>query len=389
MGLFREYVYSQRHDDHEDSMKRRHAGFTLVEMLIVIAIFGFVLAGTSQMFIDTLRTHRQQTRITETNIEGIIGLELFRQDLEKAGYGLPWNGTLNYLEKDPDTLNLNDATTNPPRGIVGVHDVTTVANIIPHSDYLTIKASSVATNAACAKWTFLPESGSGPPTQWSLNSGATATSENFKDNDRIIVISPGVPNSPLERTLVTAGSQYWSQFNAAAAFAAPVSGPETRVIYGIDTGDVRMPFNRADYYVKIPDSTEMPKRCAHGTGNLYKGVVRQSDGGLQEMPLLDCVADMQVIFKRDLDGNGFAEDWTQDISTSTAPDIRNQVKEVRVFILAHEGQRDTNYQHPRSSEHVGDPSYGRDFNFSANGITDWQNYRWKIYTLVVSLNNLK
>ena len=106
------------------------------------------------------------------------------------------------------------------------------------------------------------------------------------------------------------------------------------------------------------------------------------------MPLLDCVADMQVIFRRDLDGDGVPENWTEDISASLAPAIRTQVKEVRVFILAHEGQRDPDYQHPESSPHVGDPGYGRDLNLSAAGITNWQNYRWKIYTLVVKLDNL-
>ena len=103
-------------------------------------------------------------------------------------------------------------------------------------------------------------------------------------------------------------------------------------MYGIDPDtDLRMPFNRADYFVMRPSSSDMPKRCAAGTGILYKGVVNQSDGGVSYMPLLDCVADMQVIFARDLDNNGSPENSTNDISASNASDIRTQVKEVRVL----------------------------------------------------------
>lgn len=387
MDVLRSDVYSQRVDYQERPMNGRNAGFTLVEMLLVIAIIGFVLVGTSDMFIGMLRTHRQQSRITETNIEGIIGLELLRQDLEKAGYGLPWNGTFNYLEKATDTLNLNDAPSNPPRGIVGKNNVTGVTGILPHTDYFAIKAADIATNSACGKWTFLLESGGTSTVTW-----WTPSSENLSPTDRIIVISPGSPDSPTARTLISGSTQ----FNNAVAFQAPVSGPETRIIYGIDKdNNLRMPFNRADYFVMQPASSQMPQRCAPGTGILYKAVLNQSNGEYSYMPLLDCVADMQVIFRATSasdSGNLTTIDYYEDISDTSifdAPGIRDRIKEVRAYILAHEGQRDTAYEHPRSTEHVGDLGYGRDFVFSAAGITDWQNYRWKIYTLVVQLDNLQ
>jgi prepilin-type N-terminal cleavage/methylation domain-containing protein len=371
-------------------MSKRNAGFTLVEMLIVIAIFGFVLVGTSQMFIDTLRTHRQQSRITETNIEGIIGLELLRQDLVKAGYGLPWSipNTVAYNEAGGAPANgYNDCSgvvpCNPPRGISGADDVTGVAGIPDHTDYLVIKAANVATNTACNKWTFLLESGGTSTVTW-----WTPSSENLSSTDRVIVIAPGTPDSPTARALITGSTQ----FSAAAGFAAPVSGPETRLVYGIDTADpnpLRMPFNRADYFVRQPSSSEMPRRCALGTGILYKAVVNQNGGGLSYMPLLDCVADMQVIFRyTNNTGNLTTIQTYDDISVFNAEAVRNQVKEVRVFILAHEGQRDTNYQHPESTPHVGDSGiHGRDYDLTT--ITNWQNYRWKIYTLVVQLDNLR
>ncbi len=155
-------------------MNKRNAGFTLVEMLIVIAIFGFILVGTSDMFISMLKTHRQQSRITETNIEGIIGLELLRQDLGKAGFGLPWNmGGFTYSSEDSgNPYGLNDAPPNPPRGIVSSDGRWRLNG----TDYLVIRAANVATNKACGRWTFLDSSPTATTTGWSLSS------ENF-DSD--------------------------------------------------------------------------------------------------------------------------------------------------------------------------------------------------------------
>jgi prepilin-type N-terminal cleavage/methylation domain-containing protein len=373
-------------------MKIRNAGFTLIEMLLVIVIFSFVLAGTSQMFVSTLTTQRQQSRIAETNIEGIIGLELFRQDIGKAGYGLPWNGLTAYTEADGNPYSLNGASMQAPRGIVSANNVAAGSAVLG-TDYLVIRATNVATNAACRKWTFLSSGATGTTTTWA------PVSENLTsipDDNRVIVLSPGVPTSSVERILKSpAAGALFSDVANFADSVEPSAGGETRIVYGVDNDtNLRMPFNRADYYVRIP--TEMPQRCAEGTGNLYKAVVNQggalSGGALTYMPLLDCVADMQVIYRYDT-GTGVLQN-TDDIQTSpawTAQVIRDQVKEVRVYILAQEGQRDTTFTFSTNPIYVGEDatvgsSLGRSFGFS--GITDWQNYRWKIYTLVVKLENL-
>jgi hypothetical protein len=115
---------------------------------------------------------------------------------------------------------------------------------------------------------------------------------------------------------------------------------------------------------------------------------------LTELPLLDCVADMQVIYRRDSNGDGSIDNTTDDISALTAQQIRDQVKEVRVYILAHEGQFDRNYTYSNSTITIPaapDPGagLGSTFDFNARGITNWQNYRWKLYTMVVKPNNLR
>jgi len=79
-------------------MKNRQSGVTLLELLIVMGIFMIVIAAASQMFVSLLSDYKQQSKITVTNIEGILGLEMMRRDVENAGYGLPWDGLTNYQE---------------------------------------------------------------------------------------------------------------------------------------------------------------------------------------------------------------------------------------------------------------------------------------------------
>jgi hypothetical protein len=155
-----------------------------------------------------------------------------------------------------------------------------------------------------------------------------------------------------------------------------------------------MPFNRTDYY--ISDSNP-PSRCADNTGVLLKSVLSQATGNRTGfLPLLDCVADMQVIFRLDtsVPPDGTPESTTDDIAGLTAGQVRTQLMDIRVYILAHEGQRDPNFTYTPTTANtvtVGEFGAGRNFNFTtvANPIPNWQNYRWKIYTIVVTPKNLK
>ena len=57
-------------------MNRRNAAFTLVELMIAMAIVMLVLYAAINFFIVSVRQYKVQTKITETNVEGILGLEL-------------------------------------------------------------------------------------------------------------------------------------------------------------------------------------------------------------------------------------------------------------------------------------------------------------------------
>ncbi len=94
---------------------------------------------------------------------------------------------------------------------------------------------------------------------------------------------------------------------------------------------------------------------------------------------------MEVIYGLDTDANpSTALVWSDDISGLTADAIRTQLKEVRVDILAQEGQRDDSYRTPSDNIRVGSLAcLWRDFDVSG-----YRNYRWKVYTIVVKPRNL-
>jgi len=385
-------------------MIRCEKGFTLIELLITMVIFILVIAAGSQIFTGLLTQFKQQSKITETNIEGIVGLEILRQDIEHAGYGLPWviPTGVTYSEASSSPASTYNDASNPPRAILSGNNVG-----FNGSDYLVIKAINVASSHQCKKWTTLKAApfGSSPapgnpriwvPDRENVNKKDDGTTNN---NVRVIVLSPGATEVN-SRTLVINGTTFFANYsNITTSPWPPSDTTETRIIYGVDPDTaLRMPFNRADYYVS---TTNVPQRCAAGTGILIKSVIEQVTGNRGAgLPLLDCVADMQVIFGLDndedgdfVDGTGTPPDgYSDDVSGLTVQQIRTRVKEVRIFILAHEGQIDANYTYPNNSIAIppsSDPAAGLGSTFDLTTLTNWQNYRWKLYTMVVKPNNLR
>jgi hypothetical protein len=88
------------------------------------------------------------------------------------------------------------------------------------------------------------------------------------------------------------------------------------------------------------------------------------------------------VFGRDTDADGDSDNFGP-LPALTAEDTRNQLKEVRIYILAHEGQRDPSYTSPATITAI-DPDIGVgtpviNFDAAAAGL---RNFRWKVYTIV-------
>ncbi|MEW6601611.1 MAG: prepilin-type N-terminal cleavage/methylation domain-containing protein [Nitrospirota bacterium] len=383
------------------------SGFTLVELMITMVAFVFVISAASQMFTGLLTQFKQQSKIAETNIEGVVGLNILRQDIAHAGMGLPWNvtgiadsngdGTIDFLDDIPgytETTDAgysayNDAPHNPPSAFRSGDGN---GPFVVGSDYMAIKSASASTDVAAGKNTRLISTAPFVRT-WGLY---TDDSEN---TDRVIVISPGNTTASY-RSLVVVGGSYNAQFGSVSSYA-PGDDTDVRLVYGISSANIgnvlRAPFNRSDYYVS---GNNVPARCAQGTGTLVKAVFDHSTDTFTEMPILDCVADFQVVYAMDNDEDGDFENgvggdaYTSTLAGSTSEVIRTRLKEVQVYVLAHEGQRDLNFIFNNFDGAcanciiVGRSAvFGRDFDLSA--LADFAEYRWKMYTITIQTDNLR
>lgn len=346
---------------------RRNDGFTLIELLITTLILVVVLGAASTLFVNLMRAYKQQAKVSEARMEGIIGLEILRQDIQHGGFGLPWNGVTAAGEASAGanaTACNPGAFTQPPRAFGSLLSADFLG-----SDYFVVRAANVGMGTSSRKWTTLRL---GPETRsWA------SPLDDLNSSDRVIVLSPGLDNATF-RTLVTNGALISTTFGNLAAFAPPDTG-QTYVVYGIDdNGALRMPFNRADYSI---DNASVPVHCAPNTGVLVKRVVRHLDGTLSDpYPLLDCVASVKYRYQLDTNGDGMI-DTTADaggLAGRTAAQIRDQVKEVQVFVLAHEGQRDAAYTHPVSA-----------INVAGTNVNVDTHYRWRLFTMTVQPISLR
>lgn len=439
----------------ESSIKIK--GFSLIELLIVMTIFMVVLLISASAFESVMKISSGVTKSAQTQMEGIVGLEILRKDLNATGYGLPWSfqetpDPTTYLEADlgPDNPlvgvsadDFNDAPPNSttatpipavPRAVVlGSVPLAqdpiyagTGNNSNPGSDYLVIKSAAVAFNSAVGKWGYVNYSGN----QTSNNSYISKwnTAEDLTANDVVIThintfsganqaqhvlamqdtstFSYKLSATDAAGNFLPAHTNYMPSGNIVDPFGAKINN-EKVVAYAIrsfgmaSTDTIRMPFNRADYYVKRT-ATTMPSRCNPGTGILYKAVIINSlasnGGGRTEYPLLDCVGDMQVIFDMQDPGDANKTMTVDTLDTLTAEDIRSRLKSIRVYLLVQEGGKDMSYSYPYSDSNnvisVSDgrtPSLGRTFKV-ADMVSffgpEWNRYRWKVYSVVGQPYNL-
>jgi type II secretory pathway pseudopilin PulG len=361
------------------SILQGQKGVSFIELLIVMTLVVIVLTMNTDTFGVIFRQSRQQTQAVGAQMDRVVGLEILRTDLEHAGFGLPWSfqGTISYTEATASPQSTyNDAASNPPRALVSGNDPTTFT--LNNSDYLVIKSTIVGTSEASQRWTYII--GGLQPHVWGSN--------DLSNGDRVIVLWPRSVTG-FSKELVINGADFFTTYSSSAfpTEFSPAAATTRFVIYGVDPDtNLRMPFNRADYYIQRPAS--IPQACAPNTGILYKATINQGDGARNPEPLIDCVADMQVIYRLDNDNNGTIDSTVNDISGLTAQQIRDRVKEVRVYILSHEGELDRSFKYRNSTMTVGEFGVGRTFNLSATIGSGWENYRWKVSTLVVKPRNL-
>jgi len=392
-------------------MARHDYGYTLVELVVVMLIFSIVMTLISVSFNRIVTNSGQLVKSVETDIGGLIGLELFRCDLELAGFGLFWSmpAAMTYNEAeseimvdgcsggcpDADASLFNDGLPQvpckPPRAYVigdkvGYND----------SDYLVLKGTPLAMNQTSRSWAYLNYSSTGAVIK-SSKSNIQGTELIPGKGQRVIVVKSGVSAAGVpRRELVSNGGTFSLAFDRPLENFEPKSKQDNYLVYGVadkeDSADLNIPFNRSDYYISRKES--ISKTCAKGTGVLYKTTINQ-DSTVTDYPILDCVADMQVVLYLDTNGDGVPDYHPAGDSGLDSAELREQLKEIRVYVLGQQGKKDMSYSFPGKAIVVGDPLL--DLKLSQEWTqskmtdtfgTDWRHYRWKLYTIVVQPKNL-
>lgn len=380
-------------------------GFTLVEVIVVMAMFIGIVIISSQAFNRIISVSTQQTKSAESDTQGVVGLEIFRVDLEHAGYGLPWllsfvaefdeaQVAADSLALGIDSKQFNDKynatsdTNKVPRAVQA-------ASTADGRDYLVIKSVMAGMNSTVKKWAYVEGIGAASSLKtWGSNDFAVGEQVITIDSRTKRLVGTSTATADFSYAITAANMNPPVRSAPSVANFQPQQDTDVFVAYGVSPStDLRVPYNRVDYYVKRPTSTsDMPSRCAPGTGILYKAVMNHSGGDFSEYPLVECVADMQVVFALDTNGDGGVDLYVGEngLSALSAKEVRTQLKEIRVYLVAHEGGKDTGFLYPQSSLVVGEFGNGRTLDLSANTLAgaDYKYYRWKTYKLSVVPRNI-
>lgn len=383
-------------------------GFTLIEMLVVMSVFMVVLYITGQALQNVLTKGGIVRTSEQSNIGGMVGLEIMRRDIMQAGVGLfTSNASMPiYAEAAGAPYNAFNDTNDIPRALLAGNNMA-VAGVLAGTDYLVIKSTTVGLAATSQLWTYILSDGTRK--QWGV--------DDFTDNANKMIVIERDSLTDTNMLKMVAPDNYCVGYTAAGDFRdannndvsiyTPASG-KIAYAYGImNSGAVcnlRAPFNRADFFVDRDANT--PPSCSPAAGVLYKASLNHADGMFTEIPILDCVADMQVVLGWNTTtdpSNNVVDTWSNADGTVTIggggvnaflsdpESIRRRLKMVMVYLLAQDGGQDLNFRNTNANMLIGDQLLDpagvltRTVDLTA---ANFRNYRWKLYRIVVKPKNL-
>lgn len=358
-----------------DKARSRHSragqgGFTMVEMLVAMAIFSIILAGIYRAYSVQLGHLTREYKSADTEIELDIARGIIERDLLMAGFALadnsgelPAEGT----NGTPDTLVLRGTELGlASRGVKGWAVVDTVdpAGITP-TTFLTFNDPR----------------------------------EDLRAGDTVIIMEP------TERNLKNKGGVTLFKYHGPNNFLTyPASAdPGTKLadvikqddlIYGLgmDPG-ASQTYYAAKYYLATPATR--PVDWAPDTFYLARAesdtAATPTEDATNDPKILGRVLDFQVAFGLDTDKNGEVDLWdnggASQANAMGIDDYREKVKLVRAFVLVQSGSKDSSYTYPSATVRVGDSGdgIGRDIT-----LTDEQRrYRWKVLSLRIAPRNIE
>ncbi|MDQ7798620.1 MAG: prepilin-type N-terminal cleavage/methylation domain-containing protein [Candidatus Edwardsbacteria bacterium] len=148
------------------SHKNKIRGFTLIETMIALVMFSFIVAAVIQIFISSQKTKRDTELVTEAQQTARILLDMIAEDVRSAGYGA------------------NSIAGHTPIGYAGPYDLMINANFAPYPDNPDSHGTPLAINP-----TALPLPGNGLYAGSVYSDGAETIRYSFdSNNDGLVTV---------------------------------------------------------------------------------------------------------------------------------------------------------------------------------------------------------
>ncbi len=373
-------------------MKNKY-GFSLIELLIVMAIFSVVMAGLYAATSVQLREGVKEYRLAESEMELGISKNIIERDISMAGYGL-------MDDYDFD----GDGTPNFTPRAVGATD--------GNPDTLTLMGTALGLASRAAQGWAPAQSVAGTvPSFMKFNDAR----EDIRPNDRIIIMDPNTKGLVGDGTEWRFRYDYNTTTSTSKIVQLLANGSDGAVftksfvgmtVYGINhsgTTEATQPYYAVRYYLPDAVSSPPPALCAPGTRNLLRAESRTDAAPANGEPILNCVLDFQVALGLDTNEDGTIDSWDNGGVTAqgyASKDLNKRLKQVRVYALVQAGNRDQSYTYSNP-----DPAYastpdkirvgdlylkggatGRD---SPPLTAEQRKYRWKVVTFAVTPRNTR
>jgi prepilin-type N-terminal cleavage/methylation domain-containing protein len=371
-------------------------GFTLIELLTAMVIFSVVIVGLYRVYDIQFKQQVKEYRLAESEMELGIAKNLIERDLIMAGYGIM------------DDYSCYSAT---------LVSAVTASDGGSSSDTLTLRGTALGIKSrATQEWSTIASMSTGTSGFPTFSVGDDPR-ENVNPGDRIIITNPSGGTESRTKTLLCDSGKwlysYSTQTSAPTTADTGVPYPNLKtgfVVYALNLsgesdGDATVPYYTVKYYL----GGTSPSTCAPGTQSLLRAESRTTTAPSGGDPVMSCVRDFEVVFG--LTDNTASLDPSQAVnfpinkwdngaiaSTYSPTELNQRLKQIRVYLLVQEGNKDLNYTYVNPDPNASAPdtirvgeldlvggTTGRDVQLTAAQ----RNYRWRVLTIVVTPRNIR
>ncbi|WP_457567178.1 PilW family protein [Desulfurobacterium sp.] len=303
---------------------------TLLELIIAIFAATFVMAAIYTVYNRFFSSYVQESSYQVSDVKQTLNLEILRQDIENAGFGIGKNETALPVEWD------NAANKLILRTLYDILDEKTASwqMIDCSSGNFSVVVNKFSPGLVFSKAVYLNVNGT----------------------------IAGVLDYS-----VCPGNNAYMVFPVLNATSACINQYCRGIVYELSTSSV-------------------PAYCANGTGEL----IRTVGGTTEKDSVFDCVGVFDVRFDWDLNGDGVIEPGEKSlpvtsIGSFSAADERKKLKLINVFIVVQQGKRRKRFRFKAQLK-----SGSQDFQkrLKKRVGSSWRHYQWKVIKLSVKPMNL-